>query len=153
MTEQPETIETDAGTNVDAERLARIFACRVAVAKAQAAVDDAKEVKKGADATLSRALSCLLDEIDDDPAQMTFKLKGSSEAWKDESLRELGLPLGLQVKLLAEDIDTLGSLSSHMATNMVRDIDGIGDGALEKIANAFDAYWKAHPEYCEDVSN
>jgi len=72
-----------------------------------------------------------------------------SEAWKRKTVGSMALlPTRIVSKLVAADLETVGRLSDAMASDPQywRNISGIGETAAELIADAFDEFWKKHPE-------
>ena len=71
-----------------------------------------------------------------------------SEAWKQKKVGSMALSTKIVSKLVAADLETVGRLSDAMASDPQywRNISGIGETAAELIADAFDEFWKEHPE-------
>jgi len=75
-----------------------------------------------------------------------------SEAWKQKLVESLGIPKSTINKLVDAGIATVGLLSGRMQKgghDWHRDVPGLGPKAAEKVADAFDKFWKEHPEACE----
>ncbi len=71
-------------------------------------------------------------------------------SWRELSVSELELPEAIAVDLTDAGIETLGQLADRTNQDQWwRDIDGIGPGKAEKVADAFAAFWASHPEYCQ----
>lgn len=153
MSEQPtEVTEPDTGKPEDngaAVRLAGIKAKRQSVARAQRAVEECTEDLKEAKGTLGRATLRLHSEIDDDQLPLAFSEPADAEAWREEVVITLGLPEGITAKLADAGIATLGQLQTYCKTELLTDIDGIGDGARDKIETALEKHWAQ----CGMVSN
>lgn len=73
------------------------------------------------------------------------------EAWRALPIDALGLSGGIASKLEEAGIVTIGQLQQAMNGERWWDnLDGIGEGKAEKLADAFAQFWSKHPEYCQE---
>ena len=80
----------------------------------------------------------------DPPAPLTESAEAPSD-WKTlviESLKSHGLSPAIVGKLIENGVTTLGEFDHQ------RTYKSIGPAKREKIADAFESFWKAHPEFC-----
>ena len=70
----------------------------------------------------------------------------SAEAWRAATIEEIGIPPAI-CKLLRENnkIETMGQIADHCEDYELTDLKKIGKTKAEKIEQAMDAYWQAHP--------
>ena len=71
------------------------------------------------------------------------------EAWKRKLVSSLNIPKGAVDKLTDAGLATVGLLSAWMhekGDDWHRDIPGIGPKVANDIADAFEEFWKEHPE-------
>jgi len=71
------------------------------------------------------------------------------EAWKRKLVSSLNIPKGTVGKLNDAGIETVEVLSLRMqqhGNDWYRDVPGLGPKAAEKVADAFEEFWKEHPE-------
>jgi len=71
-----------------------------------------------------------------------------TDDWRREPIEALLLAKGTVAKLREAGLATVGKLSDRMGPGgpWWRGIDGVGQAAAEKIAEAFEKFWKQHPE-------
>jgi len=82
----------------------------------------------------------------------TVMFPESKDAWKAYSTDSLTLQAKTLAALQEAGLTTLGKLSDHIRDQgdwWAREIKGVGEKAAEEIADAFAAFWKEHPEFCE----
>jgi len=71
------------------------------------------------------------------------------DAWKRKLVSSLNIPKGTVGKLNDAGIETVEVLSLRMqqhGNDWYRDVPGLGPKAAEKVADAFEEFWKEHPE-------
>jgi hypothetical protein len=130
--------------------------------KAEVVVVDATEVLKAAKKRLDGAsehLGRLLDDAMNGQAQLPFGKTqpkpvevDSADAWRSVALADLEPKIKpAKLKVLEEHdpiIRTLGDLVDWQTGKSdwwAKDIKGLGEGGVEQILMATDAYWAAHP--------
>lgn len=77
------------------------------------------------------------------------------EAWRELPISELLLKNAIGKALIEASLNTLGVLSGYIAQygeQWWRGLPGIGAGKATEVADAFVAFWKAHPEFCSTDS-
>ena len=73
-------------------------------------------------------------------------LDESSEAWRSATIEEIGIdPKICQLLRDNNNIETLGQIADHCKDYELTDLKKIGKAKAEKIEQAMDAYWQAHP--------
>jgi len=73
-------------------------------------------------------------------------LDESAEAWRAATIEEIGIePKICQLLRDNNQIETLGQIADHCKDYELTDLKKIGKSKAEKIENAMDAYWRAHP--------
>lgn len=81
-------------------------------------------------------------------------MDGSEDAWRHLPLSEMNIDGALHDNLVEADIKTIGDLSDVMNDRGVtwhNTITGVGEKAVEKVEQLFDAFWTEHPEFCEST--
>lgn len=125
------------------DRLSRILAKRIEVARIQRIVDERSASLKAAKEALADASSQLLAEIDDDQGCLPFD---ESELWKSARIECLGIPKVLVDALHESQIDTIGDIITLSDSGRYfEDIKGIGPEASATICSALERYWELHP--------
>lgn len=91
-----------------------------------------------------RPLEKVFDEVSGEKANGDDPTK-----WRSLKLSALNLAPKIETALREAGIKTLGKLSDVMNEGgwWYRSIKGIGQGAVVAIADAFEMFWDAHPEY------
>lgn len=82
----------------------------------------------------------------------------SSDAWRLAKLDTLSLSAGLLKKLAEHEprIETVGDLADWQAKKgefWMKDLKGVGGAAAGKLADAFDKFWREHPEYTQNAAS
>lgn len=70
------------------------------------------------------------------------------DSWKKTPIAELGLTESVVAKLHEAVIDTIGQLCDHKNQEFPPKIAGIGNGTWDKIDDAFEQWFRDHPEHC-----
>jgi uncharacterized coiled-coil protein SlyX len=145
----------------------RIKEQREDVRSAQEKVDNLKERLKEASKDLDEETERLLAIIDEGDQPSLFgvgRKKADSEApkppdiitapvaepdaWRKATLAELGITTaGLVEKLALNGLETMGAICDYTNSGKrLIDIKGIGKGAAQKVDDAIEKYWTAHPQ-------
>ncbi|OGT57644.1 MAG: hypothetical protein A3E01_02600 [Gammaproteobacteria bacterium RIFCSPHIGHO2_12_FULL_63_22] len=81
----------------------------------------------------------------------TVPMQSANDSWRSVRLDSLDDPdftPSLLKKLAAAEIETIGQLVDYQATGKwITSIHGIGQAAGDKLADAMERFWAAHPEY------
>ena len=77
---------------------------------------------------------------------------GANADWKARPLADLLLPERYTLAIGDAGYTTLGKLSAHMADQgewWAKEIKGLGEKGRDETLEAFQDFWKRHPECCE----
>ena len=166
MTEHDEATQEAPEVTSD-DRLQKIAESRAVVAAkakeleaAEAKLEGAKNLAKLKRQAYDEAVTDLLDVIDN--KQQVFEFDDPEAATAPDDWRSV--PLDIEViphnhiiqKLADAGIKTMGELSDAIAAEPekgVAAIEGLGPVAAEKVENALESFWHAHPEWAIGSTN
>lgn len=143
--------DSDSDPASDSRRLAAIYASAARVNEIflehKAKKDAATEAKTRLDkAQAAHLLLTMPPEPEDlplfDGPPPEFRTP-DAEAWRAYPLTVLGLQPAIIEALNGENITTIGRLSDHTKAGKLRQVPGIGDGKLQKINEALEAFFSS----------
>ncbi len=156
VTAEPEQSEVTAEDHHEA----RVLELSLALGKVCVKLGKIEAVRKALKDDYKNVLQQLDALVENGPEELplfdgpTATVSGGGDAWRDLPVDALDIPAGTQHKLEEAGLVSLGFLADAMNGERWQDkVDGVGEKAAEKIAEAFVTFWSDHPEYVDADRN